>query len=89
MNTAIKVPVWEYERGWGSKIDDWMVCLTQEDAAKFVEEFNSINTDTEVPDWYMVADDSPLPQTLTDKEFKALKSADNSRQWLSSLKETI
>lgn len=32
MPTAVKIAVMEYERGWGSKIDDWMVCLSVEDA---------------------------------------------------------
>ena len=56
MKAAVKVPVWEFERGWGSKIDDWMICLSVDDAKKFVAEFNAKNRETKVPDWYMVAD---------------------------------
>ena len=34
---VIKVPVIESERGWGSKVDDFMVCLSVEDANAFIE----------------------------------------------------
>lgn len=53
---AIKVPVVESERGWGRKIDDWMVCLTIEDAQAFKKEFNSENISSTTPDWYMQAE---------------------------------
>lgn len=50
-----RVEYWEYERGWGSKIE-WVEDLdTYEQAIKYRDEFNSRNTKKEVPDWYMVA----------------------------------
>lgn len=49
------VEMLEYERGWGSKVDDRKVFATEEEGLEFVKEFNSDNTEEEVPDWYMVA----------------------------------
>lgn len=83
--SAVKVPVYEYERGWGSKIDDYMVCLTTEDAKKFVAEFNSKNTEKDVPDWYMVAESSFSPLDITIKQMKKLKKS--KRMWLANLKD--
>lgn len=50
-----KVNIMEYERGWGSKVDETKEFDTIEEADTFVEEYNSKNTAKEVPDWYMVA----------------------------------
>lgn len=50
-----KVNVWEYERGWGSKIDSVEGFDSKEEADKFIEKFNSKNTEEVTPDWYMVA----------------------------------
>lgn len=52
---AVMVPVIESERGWGQKIDDHMVCLTNEDAGNFSKEFNGKNKPGPTPDWYMYA----------------------------------
>ena len=84
---AIAVEVIESERGWGSKVDDYMVCLTKEDAEKFTKEFNSKNTEATAPDWYMRADDSK-PIDITDKQFKAVQKSENKRMWLRQLKQT-
>lgn len=50
-----KVNIWEYERGWGSRIDEVKEFDTRELAVDFIDRFNSKNTDIVVPDWYMVA----------------------------------
>lgn len=60
-----KVIIWEYEKGWGSRIDETKIFDSSEynndadkalDAAKaFVKEFNSHNKSKIIPDWYMVA----------------------------------
>ena len=50
-----KVYIWEFERGWGSKIDEVKEFPTREEAEAFAKEFNSANTSPTVPDWYMVA----------------------------------
>jgi hypothetical protein len=57
-----KVNVWEFERGWGSKIDFVETFKANEfdKAEKFVKDFNSENTEKIVPDWYMMAD-APVP----------------------------
>lgn len=84
-NLAVKIAVIESERGWGRKIDDYMVCLTVEDAKEFKKEFNSKNTEDSAPDWYMAAEGEPLPIDLDDKQFKRLKKS--KRLWLSVLKD--
>jgi hypothetical protein len=84
-NLAVKIAVLESEKIWGAKIDDWMVCLTIEDALKFKEEFNSKNTSNSVPDWYMIAIDEPIPIELNNDQFEWLQI--EKRTWLSSLNQ--
>lgn len=86
-NTAVKIAVIESEAGWGRKIDDYMVCLTVEDAKAFETEFNSKNTETSTPDWYMQVEGSPEPVTLSDKQFEELKK--ENRVWWSSLRKIV
>jgi hypothetical protein len=50
-----KVNIWEYERGWGSKIDEVKEFDDKEAAINFVIGFNSKNNEETVPDWYMIA----------------------------------
>ena len=51
-----RVDLIEYERGWGSKIDETLYFDNEEEAREYVKKFNARNTATSVPDWYMVAD---------------------------------
>lgn len=51
-----KVALLEYERGWGSKIDEVREFDTIEERDAFIQEFNSYNTQKTAPDWYMVAE---------------------------------
>ena len=81
---AIKVPVIESERGWGSRVDDYMVCLTKEDANSFVKEFNSKNTEPVAPDWYMYADTDFKVFDLTESQREFLVK--EKRAWFSTLK---
>ena len=83
-NTAYTIAVIESEKGWGSKVDDYMVCLSPEDALAFKTEFNAENDKDTVPDWYMYAEANPKPIELVDKQFTELKS--KKRMWLSELK---
>ncbi len=80
---AVKVPVIESERGWGRKIDDYMVCLTLEDAHEFIKEFNSRNTETTTPDWYMQAEGDPEPISLSEAQYHIVLA--EKRVWLNSL----
>lgn len=48
MHVAIKIPVIESERGYGSKVDDYMICKSVEDANAFIEEFNSKNNEATI-----------------------------------------
>lgn len=51
--TAYRVDLIEYERGWGSKLDETLYFDNEAEARK---DFNSKNTDLLAPDWYMIAD---------------------------------
>ena len=51
-----RVDLIEYERGWGSKIDETIYFDNEEEAREYVRSFNAKNTATTVPDWYMIAD---------------------------------
>jgi len=84
-NLAVRIAVVESEAGWGRKIDDWMVCLTVEDAMLYEKEFNSKNTADSAPDWYMQVEGDPEPIDLTDKQFHKLVT--DKRVWLSDLKK--
>ena len=53
--TAFRVDLIEYERGWGSKIDETLYFDNEAEAREYVSTFNSKNTAKEVPDWYMIA----------------------------------
>ncbi len=80
---AVKIAVLESERDWGSKIDDYMVCLSVKDAKTFEKEFNEQNEPSSVDDWYMQVIGEPIPIDLTEKQFLKLQS--EKRVWLSIL----
>lgn len=84
---AIKIAVIESEAGWGRKVDDWMVCLSIEDAKAFEKEFNSKNTVSSAPDWYMQVEGEPQPIDLNDNQMKRLEK--EKRVWLSELKSVV
>ena len=88
MATIFKVPVVESEKGWGRNIDDYMLCLSIEDAMAFTKEFNSQNTAKNTPDWYMQVEDLPDTFEVSDYRLSAIKEQPNGRMWLSSLKHT-
>jgi hypothetical protein len=82
-NLAVKIAVIESEAGWGRKVDDWMVCLSIEDAKEFKKEFNSGNNLPNTPDWYMQVEGEPIAIDLNDNQFSKLQS--EKRIWLSVL----
>ena len=86
-NVAFRVAVIESERGWGRKVDDFMVCLTVDDAKAFTNEFNSKNTSQTAPDWYMQAEGEPQSIELSDTQYEKLTSENNGRLWWSTLKD--
>ena len=49
------VDIFEYERGYGSRVDETETFPTFTEAENFTKKFNSQNTEKTVPDWYMVA----------------------------------
>lgn len=53
---SYRVDIVEYERGWGSKIDETLYFDNEEEAKKYADDYNAkYNTDATAPDWYMVA----------------------------------
>ena len=50
------VDVWEYERGWGCKLDGTYEFPTEERAIAYAKSVNEKNTAPVAPDWYMRAD---------------------------------
>lgn len=55
VTNKVTVHIMEYEKGWGSSIDEIKYFDTHELAVTFCKEFNSKNTELETPDWYMIA----------------------------------
>jgi len=55
MKMNYKAVIMEYERGWGSRVDEVKEFDSELERDNFIEEFNSKNTEETVPDWYMVA----------------------------------
>lgn len=49
------VDLYEYERGWGSKLDETYYFRSKILADNYARDFNSKNTEKSVPDWYMIA----------------------------------
>lgn len=58
-----KVYIWEYERHWGSKIDEVREFDTYKEAVECIEKTNAENTLSEAPDLYWVAE--PANFTIT------------------------
>lgn len=83
---AILVPVIESELDWGSKVDDHMVCLSRDDAEKFVSEFNSENKEENTPSWYMYAQSSYIPYDITDEQYHRILNNEDNRMWFNLLK---
>jgi hypothetical protein len=55
LQVAFKVEITEYERGWGSKIDEVKFFDSEESAKAFCKDYNAQNVAETAPDWYMVA----------------------------------
>ncbi len=84
---VILVPVIESEAGWGSKVDDHMVCLTVESANDFVKEFNAKNTAKTTPKWYMYAQSESdfIIRDISTDEYETVVISENSRTWLKNI----
>lgn len=59
--TAYRVDIVEYERGWGSKIEDTYYYDNEDEAKTYVREYNDkynppLKAGESVPDWYMIAE---------------------------------
>lgn len=56
-----KAYIVEYERGWGSRVDETKEFPTREERDAFVRDYNAkhikpLKPGERVPDWYMVAE---------------------------------
>lgn len=51
-----KAALLEFERGWGSRVDEIREFETEEERDRFIAEFNAKNTADVAPDWYMIAE---------------------------------
>lgn len=56
MTGEFKAIIYEFERGWGSRIDEIRRFDTVEERDDFINSFNAQNNLPYVPDWYMVAE---------------------------------
>jgi hypothetical protein len=50
-----QVDIIESEAGWGARVDATLTFDTENEAAQFVQKFNSKNNSKTVPSWYMYA----------------------------------
>lgn len=51
-----KAVMMEYERGWGSRVDEVIEFDTEAERDKYITDYNTKwNNKKEVPDWYIVA----------------------------------
>lgn len=82
---AFKVPVIESEKGWGQKIDDFVIFLTEEKANEFILEFNSKNDVIVVPDWYMQCEEAS-PVLISEKQLEFIKNSEEQYSWWDNLK---
>lgn len=47
----------EYERGWGSRVDETIEFKTEKEAKDYIRDYNTkYNSSPVVPDWYMAAE---------------------------------
>jgi hypothetical protein len=53
---AYRVDIIESERGWGQKLDGTRYFDNEDEAKKFVKEYNAENNLPYVPEWYMYAE---------------------------------
>lgn len=82
--TAVKIALIETEFVWGEKLDDWLICLTNEDALEYKKEFNRNNTGEFIPpQWHLYISGEPMPIELTAKQMDYLEK--HKRVYLSTL----
>lgn len=49
-----RVNEWEYERGWGSRLEDVKYFKSKDDAVQYCKSYDDkYNTLSSAPDWYM------------------------------------
>jgi len=81
MPHVYEIAIIESERGWGSKVEDYVYTITLDKADKFVEDYNSKNNSPVVPDWYMYAD-KPVMVNVSEEDYNLILSGSNSRGYI-------
>ena len=57
INKAYAVDLYEYERGWGSRLDETIYFDTEEEARTWALNYNEKHNNLPyVPDWYILAE---------------------------------
>lgn len=83
---AVKIEVVERDSYSGPATLGWMVCLTEEDALAFKDEYNARNNLPTVPEYYTVVEGKPIPIELNIYQLLKLKrDGKKNRIWLSKL----
>ena len=55
MNTKYQVDIIESERGFGQRLEGTKYFANKKEAEDLIEEFNKVNNEQKVPNWYMHA----------------------------------
>lgn len=56
LDNAYRVDIKEYERGWGSRVDETLYFDNEAEAKQYAEDYNrKHNPPGPAPDWYMIA----------------------------------
>lgn len=81
MKKIYKIALIESEKGWGRKVDDYMLCLSIEDAKLFKSEYNSKNTSSYTPDSYTQIEGEPEEMIISLAAHEYLKNSKSKRLW--------
>lgn len=64
--SGFKVVIIESEGGWGQRVAEILYFRSGEKADARVDEYNSYNNATSVPDWYMYAEEAVFVRDIPD-----------------------
>lgn len=68
--TVFPLEITEYERGWGSRHDGYLLFLSEDDRIKFLRnDAQEKRKNSQVPDYYLAFTSIPTRPLLKDTEF--------------------
>ena len=76
MGKAVKVAIIEHKKGFESKVDDYIVCLSEEECKTFKSKFNEESDMYKDSDWYMTIEGEPIHINITDKQLSILEQSE-------------